>query len=263
MRIILSTFLALMVTVASAVTVATNGAVVGQWTADWAAAQSLAKSNQTFYLINFGKLAGCAFCDAARLSIWENPAFTQWATSNKIALVYADRENLTTQPGVAVANTYPGLQYYPTILIIDGAGSGKYLIGDFVCRYNNKYNGVKINLTPTNFFAVVNSFVNQPQTKVLSFSSGAAFGAVSTNVLSKKTVTVSNKGNSTMTVSNASATACFSIAPTNFFLYAGTSTNITVSFKPVAVTNYVGKAIFSSDATSGTNSFACTGSGKK
>lgn len=153
----------LFVSALSAVTIDPPGVTPGTpgvWTADWDAAIQTAKANGTFYLINFGKTTGCAFCDAARLGIWEQPEFTQWATDNGIALVYANRVDTSTQPGVAVKSTYGGLQYYPTILIVDGSGTGKNLIGEFLCRYNNKYNGIKINLTPTNFIAVVNSFVN-------------------------------------------------------------------------------------------------------
>jgi len=132
--------------------------VAGEWTADWAAARKLAADTGTFYIINFGKTSGCAYCAAAELGIWSQVEFQQWAKSNGIPLVYANRVSDTSEPGVSVNNTYPGLKYYPTLLLIDGKGTGKTLIKEIITRYGITYNGITIDLTPSTFIAIVNSY---------------------------------------------------------------------------------------------------------
>jgi hypothetical protein len=142
----------------SALTIATSGSVAGEWTADLQAARDLARANNTYYLINFGQTYSCNYCNAAKYAVWETQEFKDWAKNNGIPLVYANRESTSTEPGVTVKNLYPGLQYYPTILIIDGAAPSTRLIGKFVFRLGNTYNNITINLTPSNFFSLVDSY---------------------------------------------------------------------------------------------------------
>ena len=156
--LLLSVVLTCVTSIVSASTIATSGAVAGEWTADWAAARKLAADTGTFYIINFGKTSGCAYCAAAELGIWSQVEFQQWAKSNGIPLVYANRVSDTSEPGVSVNNTYPGLKYYPTLLLIDGKGTGKTLIKEIITRYGITYNGITIDLTPSTFIAIVNSY---------------------------------------------------------------------------------------------------------
>jgi hypothetical protein len=141
-----------------------TGAAAGEWSYDWPAVRNLAKANNTFYLINFGKTSGCSYCTAADLGVFEKDEFKDWAKANGIPLLYANRVSLTAEPGVSVKATYPGLTYYPTMLIIDGAGTGKTKIAEFIYRLNREYNGIKIKLKPDDFIAIVNSYTKSPLT---------------------------------------------------------------------------------------------------
>ncbi|MEI7719574.1 MAG: hypothetical protein WCI72_06910, partial [archaeon] len=122
---------------------ATTGSEAGQWTYDLVAARALAKQNNKFYLIKFSS-DNCAYCSAADNLIFLKPEFIKWAVDNGLPLVYADRTSLGTtssgtlyahsEPGNTIQRLYPGLQYYPTMILVEGAGDGKREIGRFVVR---------------------------------------------------------------------------------------------------------------------------------
>lgn len=154
----LSLAAALFTFAAQAVNIQPTGAVAGEWSADWAAVRALAKANNTFYLIDFGKTSGCAYCNALQTSVYDKPEFTAWAKANGIPLLYANRVDTSTEPGVSVKQTYSGLADYPEVLIIDGNGTGYREIGRFLYRIFLTYNGITIRLTVADFIAIVDSF---------------------------------------------------------------------------------------------------------
>ena len=97
-------------------------------------------------------------------------------------------------------------------------------------------------------------------TRIVGLSGGLSFGSVVTGTTSTASLTISNTGNSTMTVSNIAYPTGFS-GSFSGTITAGHATNITVTFAPVAVTNYSGTVTVNSDATSGTNTIAADGNG--
>lgn len=149
----------------AAVTIMPTGAAAGEWSYDWPAVRDLAKANNTFYIINFGKTSGCSYCTAAESGVFSKDEFKNWARDNGIPLLYANRVSTTMEPGVSVKATYPGLLYYPTMIIVDGtSATGKTKIADFIYRINREYNGIKIKLTPADFIAIVDSYTKKPST---------------------------------------------------------------------------------------------------
>ncbi len=143
---------------ASAVTIMPTGAAAGEWSADWPAVRALAKANNTFYIINFGKTEGCNYCNAAEIGVFSKDAFKDWAKNNGIPLLYANRVSTTSEPGVSVKALFPWLTYYPHMLIMDSSGDGKTKIADFLYRLNREYNGIKVKLTPEDYIAIVESY---------------------------------------------------------------------------------------------------------
>ncbi len=96
--------------------------------------------------------------------------------------------------------------------------------------------------------------------RIISVSGNLAFGSVATGTNATAILTISNSGNSTLTVSSISYPSGFSGAFSGA-IAAGAYTNVTVTFAPVAVINYSGTLTVNSDATSGVNTLAASGSG--
>jgi len=103
------------------------------------------------------------------------------------------------------------------------------------------------------------SFVQIP-TRVISVSGNLAFGGVGVGSSSNLTFTVSNAGNSTLTVSNIAYPDGFT-GDWSGTLASGGSTNLTVTFSPVVATSYGGNLTVNSDATSGVSTLAVSGIG--
>jgi hypothetical protein len=91
-------------------------------------------------------------------------------------------------------------------------------------------------------------------------SGNLSFGNVPVNTSVQSTLVISNAGNATLHVTNVTYPTGFSggfagvIAP-------GKTTNVTVTFLPTATTGYGGPATVTSDATSGVNTIALSGTG--
>jgi ribosomal protein L18E len=104
------------------------------------------------------------------------------------------------------------------------------------------------------------SFTAYPATRVISLSGNMNFGNVSVGSSSQQTLTISNTGNSSLTVSQINLPLGFS---SNFpgVISAGSSQNVTVTFAPTTATSYSGTITVLSNATSGTNTISCSGTG--
>ncbi len=102
----------------------------------------------------------------------------------------------------------------------------------------------------------------QQQTKIISLSGNLSFGNVIIGQTQSSTLTISNNGNSPLTVSSITTPFRFSVgggyaSP----IAAGSSINITVYFSPTSVQSYSGDIVVNSDATSGTNTINASGNG--
>jgi hypothetical protein len=100
-------------------------------------------------------------------------------------------------------------------------------------------------------------------TRVLVLLGNLTFGNVTVNSTATNRLTISNSGNSPLTVSNVTY-------PTNFTgnwsgsanaIYPGGWTNVIVTFRPTSITNYSGLVSIFSDRTSGTNTITASGQG--
>ncbi len=95
---------------------------------------------------------------------------------------------------------------------------------------------------------------------VISLSGDMTFGNVQVGSSSQQTLTISNTGNATLTVNNISYPQCFAGAWSGN-ISAGGSHNVTVTFTPAAATTYGGTITVNSNASSGVNTIACSGTG--
>jgi hypothetical protein len=99
-----------------------------------------------------------------------------------------------------------------------------------------------------------------PVTKIVSLSGNLAFGNVTVNSSLQSTLTISNAGNSTMTVSSISYPSGFS-GNWSGPIAAGGSQPVTVTFSPTSATTYGGTVTVNSDATGGGNIISASGAG--
>lgn len=98
------------------------------------------------------------------------------------------------------------------------------------------------------------------QTKVISLSGNLTFGNVTVGQSASTTLTISNTGNSALTVSSISAPQGF-LGSFSGTIQAGNSSNVTITFSPSNAQAYSGNVVVNSDATSGTNTINASGNG--
>ena len=106
----------------------------------------------------------------------------------------------------------------------------------------------------TNTLAVTNL------TRIIGLSGNLAFGGVIVGGSSSQTLTITNGGNSTLTVSGIVCPAGFS-GTWSGAISSGGSQNITMTFSPSSATSYGGSLSANSDATSGGNTMSLSGTG--
>ena len=97
-------------------------------------------------------------------------------------------------------------------------------------------------------------------TPILSLSGNLTFGNVTVGTSTQNTLTISNIGNSTMTVSNINYPSGFG-GNWSGAISAGNSQNVTVTFSPTSATSYGGTVTVNSDAASGGNTIIASGTG--
>ena len=97
-------------------------------------------------------------------------------------------------------------------------------------------------------------------TRIISLSGDLAFGDVTVGSSTTRTLTISNTGSSTLSVSGISYPSGFS-GTWSGSVAAGGSQNVTVTFAPTTATSYSGTVTVNSDKTSGTNTRSCSGTG--
>ena len=100
-------------------------------------------------------------------------------------------------------------------------------------------------------------------TRIINLSGNLAFGDVTVNTSKQLTFTISNTGNSPLTVSLISYPLCFTGNWSGGTIPAGGSQTVTVTFKPTAVQTYSGIVTVNSDKTGGINTISVSGAGKE
>jgi len=96
--------------------------------------------------------------------------------------------------------------------------------------------------------------------RIIGVSDNLAFGDVIVSKTKQMSFTVSNSGNSAITVSSVSYPAGFS-GSWSGTIAAGGSQNVTVTFSPTTVQAYTGTVTVNSDKTAGLNTIAISGNG--
>ena len=114
------------------------------------------------------------------------------------------------------------------------------------------------NQLPSGSLTVVDP--SAPAVAIVGVSGDLAFGNVTTGTNATGSLTITNSGDAALTVTNIDYPDGFSGAWTGT-IDAGSATDVTVTFAPTAPTNYGGIITVFSDATSGTNTIACSGTG--
>ncbi|MBU6400948.1 MAG: choice-of-anchor D domain-containing protein, partial [Verrucomicrobia bacterium] len=187
----------------------------------------------------------------------------------------------------------PGFTDYTTLLVCE-TDSGSGMIGSgVVAAYQLDANGAPVPATRQAFvtgvepkgiamdpltgdllissyspslFIGVNSLIAvrggaPPPTRIISLGGDLAFGNVAVGSSAQRSLTISNSGNATLTISNLSFPSGFSGDWLAGSIPAGAVQSVTVTFAPTAVTNYGGMITASSDATSGVSGHAVSGAG--
>jgi len=112
----------------------------------------------------------------------------------------------------------------------------------------------------TNTIAASGTGTLTPPTRIISLSGNLAFGSVMVGTSPQRILTISNTGNSTMTISGISYPSGFS-GDWSGTIAAGGSQPVTVTFSPTSATSYGGTVTVNSDMTSGTDTIAASGTG--
>lgn len=97
-------------------------------------------------------------------------------------------------------------------------------------------------------------------TRIITLSGDMTFGNVAISLQLISNLTVSNNGNSPLTVTALTLPSGFSYANVGV-VPAGGSINIPIAFSPTAAQPYSGNITVASDKTSGTNTYAASGTG--
>ncbi|MGA3171493.1 MAG: choice-of-anchor tandem repeat NxxGxxAF-containing protein [Chthoniobacteraceae bacterium] len=100
-----------------------------------------------------------------------------------------------------------------------------------------------------------------PVNRAISLSGDLDFGDVQISLTATNTLTISNTGDSVLTVTGISYPSGFSGNWSSGTISPGGSQDVTVTFAPISAIEYGGNIVVASDATSGSDSIAVSGSG--
>ncbi len=99
------------------------------------------------------------------------------------------------------------------------------------------------------------------QTKIISLTGNLAFGNLTLGQTASRILTITNTGNTQLTIASLNMPQGFSSGGFNTIVQAGSSVNVTIYFSPQNAQSYSGNIIIISDATSGSNAIITTGTG--
>jgi hypothetical protein len=98
-------------------------------------------------------------------------------------------------------------------------------------------------------------------TRIISLSGDLAFGSVKVGDTKTATLTITNSGNSTLTISNVTYPTGFTGNWPGGTIDVGGSQDVTVTFNPSSPVPYAGQIFVASDATAGDGSIYVSASG--
>lgn len=97
-------------------------------------------------------------------------------------------------------------------------------------------------------------------TRIINLAGNMNFGSVAVGNSSQQTLTISNTGNSTLSVTSINCPSGFS-GNWSGNISAGGSQQVSITFSPTSATNYNSSIQVNSNATSGTSTISCSGTG--
>jgi len=119
--------------------------------------------------------------------------------------------------------------------------------------------------TTATAIVTVNAAPATPATRIISVSGNLAFGNVTVGQTASAIFTITNSGNSTLTVSGMTApvgsAGVYSVSWGSGTIPAGGAQQVTQFFTPLAAQSYNGLITVNGDQTSGTNTIAVSGTG--
>jgi len=98
-------------------------------------------------------------------------------------------------------------------------------------------------------------------TRIISLSGTMAFGNVDVNSTSDATLTITNSGDSELSITDISLPTGFTASVSTLAVASGESEDITITFAPTQAIGYTGDITITSNATSGTNTIPVSGTG--
>jgi len=185
------------------------------------------------------------------------------ATSANYTISYYLSTDTTITPSdifLETSQSFPGLAagasqgFQATVTIPTPITAANYYVGAIVNVTPDANPSNNANYDPTPIT------VSSTQTRIIDLSGNLAFGDVQVGSSSQRTLTISNSGNSTLTVNSISYPSGFS-GSFSGTIGAGSSHDVTVTFAPGSVGSYGGTVTVNSDATSGTNTIGASGTG--
>jgi hypothetical protein len=182
-----------------------------------------------------------------------NTAYTANFTTQYYLTMDADPGGIVT-PGSGWTNS-------GSTVNITATADNDYSFGSWTGSGTGSYSGsgnptsITVNgpITQTASFSFVPS-------RLISLSGNLSFGDVFVGTSGNTILTISNSGNSTLTVDGINYPEGFSGAWSGA-IPSGSATNLMVVFAPAAATNYSGALAVSSDATGGDNTLSVSGTG--
>ncbi|HAO21285.1 MAG TPA: hypothetical protein DCQ37_12945, partial [Desulfobacteraceae bacterium] len=215
------------------------------WQISKADAVSLAKSQGKKILLLAGRDT-CGNTQYMRNTVCESasPAIRNLLQQNFI-LWYCDVDNSTEW--YSYASGLPENWVLPLICVIDPNNSDIFL---------DRITGVQDSQT---FYSWLLKYVTA--TRIINLIGNPVFGDVQVNTTKTLTFTISNSGNSPLTVSSITYPAGFTGNWNSGTIAAGGSQIVTLTFAPTATQTYSGTVVINSDKTVGTSTMQISGTG--
>jgi hypothetical protein len=98
-------------------------------------------------------------------------------------------------------------------------------------------------------------------TRIIGLNGNLSFGSVAVGARATSTLTITNSGNSTLTVTGMTGPSGYSASWTNGTISAGASQQVTIAFAPTAAGSYNGTLTVVADQTSGVATAPISGTG--